>query len=66
MADEVNDFFTNKAHEDEDELQGELDALMDDAKAEEELAAMENIVIPGGNINAGPQVVPQQPAEEAK
>ena len=39
---------------------------MDDAKAEEELAAMENIVIPGGNIDAGPQVVPQQPAEEAK
>ena len=35
---------------------------MDDAKAEEELAAMENIVIPGGNIDAGPQVKPQQPA----
>ena len=29
---------------------------------EEEPAAMDDIIIPGGKIDAGPQVKPQQPA----
>ena len=44
--------------EDAGEPQGELNELM----AEEEPAAMDDIIIPGGKIDAGPQVKPQQPA----
>ena len=35
--------------EDADELQDEIDEL----KAEEELGALDDIIIPGGNIDAG-------------
>ena len=34
--------------------------------AEDEMAAMEDVVIPDGKIDEGSQAVPQQPAEEAK
>ena len=34
--------------------------------AEDEMAAMDDVVIPDGKIDEGSQVVPQQPAEEAK